>query len=54
MIVTHDGMGKLNTVIICMITISMSCMAIDKLDDTTVNQEYSTESTETHSFWPGC
>ena len=51
MIVTHDGMKKL---IICMITISMSCMAIDKLDDTTVNHESSTESTETHSFWPGC
>ena len=54
MIVTNDGMGELNTDIICMITINMSCMTIDKLDDTTVNQESSTESAETHSFWPGC
>ena len=43
--------------ILCMITISMSQTAMDKftaLDDTTVNQESSTESAETHSFWPGC
>ena len=53
MIVVHDRMGEVN--IICMLTIiSMSCMAIDKLDDTTVNQDSSTESAETHSFWPGC
>ena len=55
MIVIHDGMGK--QIITCMITLSMSQTAMDKftaLNHTTVNQESSRESAETHSFWPGC
>ena len=50
-------MESLILMITCMIIIiSMSQTAMDKftaLDDTTVNQESSTESAETQSFWPG-
>ena len=44
-------------IITCMITLSMSQIVMDKftaLNHTTVNQESSTESAETHSFWSDC
>ena len=41
-------------IITYMITVSLSQTAMDKKNDTLVNQESLTESTETHSFWPGC
>ena len=57
MIVTNDDMGKFNTDDnMHDNNQSMSQTAMDKftaLNDTLVNQESSTESAETHSYWPG-